>query len=219
MNTDKLKQYAYKLYANSWWSENADFLKDLLPENLHDVMYDNLYNFTTGKYDDHLDHDFALFIKSFIKMCGFEDRELPQFDRFEEDNNPINSVHVIHGHNELYRFEIRFRYRIKYDSYEIRFYRNSDNEHFLTLKAYLNRSGRTDTVERYGQLVKDCYNDWCGTAKVFQIGSNTELPRKYGYYVIVTGNAYFVPFKHEESLSQDEDFREFYDTYIKLNRR
>ena len=113
MNTDKLKQYAYKLYANSWWSENADFLKDLLPENMHDVMYDSkLYNSVTGKYDDLLDYDFALFIKSFIKMCGFDDRELPQFDRFEEDSNPINSVHVIYGHNELYRFEIRFRYKI-----------------------------------------------------------------------------------------------------------
>lgn len=213
MNTNKLKKYAYKLYVNSKWFDSAceDFLKDLLPENMHDVMYKNLYNSITSKYEDSIDYDFALFIQSFIEMCGFDDRELPQFDMFEKDNNPINSVHVIHGHNELYRFEIRFNYRIKYNGYEIRFYRNSSGEHFLTLKSYLDRSGRTDTIERYGQLVRDCYNDWCGEAKVFQIGTSTGFPRKYGYYVIVTGNAYFCPFRHTETLEYGEDFNDFYD--------
>ena len=213
MSTDKIKQYAYKLYANSRWFDSAceDFLKDLLPENMHDVMYENLHNFITGRYDDQIDYDFARFIQSFIKMCGFDDRELPQFDRFEKDNNPINSVHVIHGHNELYRFEIRFRYRIKYDSYEIRFYRNNGGEHFLTLKSYLDRSGSTDTIERYSQLVKDCYDDCCGTEKVFQIGASTGFPRKYGYYVIVTGNAYFCYFRHTETLESGEDFFDFYN--------
>ena len=143
-------------------------------------------------------------------MCGLAKHEIPQFDRFD---NESYSNRILYGHNELYRFEIEYDLFIKYNNIAIRFYRN-DGKHFLTLKTYLNRSGAEDTVERYDWLVRQFYNaNDSNEPKVFSIGECGGVHRIYGFYVIVTGCAYFVPYEHEETLSPNEDFKDFYKKY------
>lgn len=145
-------------------------------------------------------------------MCGLAKQEIPQFDRFLKSDNCFDPKYVLYGHNDLYKFEIEYRWRIEYNNYTLKFYRN-DGKHFLTLKTHLNRSGITDTVERYDWLVRQHYNsNDSDKPKVFYIGSSCGYPRKYGFYVIVTGTAYFCPYEHEETLAPDEDFREFYES-------
>lgn len=194
-----LTYYAYKCFLDSFVgsSDCANFLKEIMPDGFCESIYD--------KFWDKLDFDSIYFIKSFIKMCGLSKQEIPQFDRFDPKC-------VLYGHNDLYKFEIEYRWRIEYNNYTLKFYHN-DGKHFLTLKTHLNRSGVADTVERYDWLVRQHYNsNDSDKPKVFYIGSSCGYPRKYGFYVIVTGTAYFCPYEHEEILAPDEDFREFYES-------
>ena len=199
-----LTYFAYKGFIDSWvgGDDCVDFLKAIMPDGFCESIYDTFWK----KYD----YDSVYFIKSFIKMCGLSKQEIPQFDRYEESDSCFDQRNVLYGHNDLYRFEIMYRYRIKYDGIEIRFYRN-DGKHFLTFNTYLNRSGSTDTVEKYDWLVRQHYNsNDSDKPNVFSIGASCGYPRPYGFYVIVTGNAYFCPYEHEETLAPDEDFSEFY---------
>ena len=212
MNADVTEYFAYLGFYNFWYAsaECEEFIKAVMPEGFWESIYDTHWN--------HPDFDSVEFIKSFIKMCGFSKQEIPHFDKYEKDSS-INAITVLHGHNDLYRFEIRYRCCIKYDGIEIRFYRN-DGKHFLTFNTYLNRSGRTDTVERYRWLLTKCVDSTDNDRpKVFSIGEGCVRPRKYGFYVIVTGNAYFCPYEHEETLSPGEDFKEFYESIKEVGGR
>ena len=204
MNAYLTTYFAYLGFYKFWYAsaECEEFIKAVMPDGFWESIYDTHW--------EHPDFDSVEFIKSFIKMCGLSEHEIPHFDKYDKPDNPFNSVYILYGHNDLYRFEIRYRCRIKYDGVEIRFYRN-DGKHFLTFNTYLNRSGRTDTVERYRGLLTKCLDLMdSDKPKVFSIGASCGYPRKYGFYVIVTGNAYFCPYEHEETLAPDEDFSEFY---------
>lgn len=199
-----LTYFAYKGFLDSWigGDDCVDFLKAIMPQGFCESIYDDFWK----KYR----YESIYFIKSFIKMCGLAKHEIPQFDRFGK-NSHYNRI--LYGYNELYRFEIEYDSFINYNNTKIRFYRD-DGKHFLTLKTYLNRSGSEDTVERYGWLVRECYHTNDGNEpKVFSIGECAGRYRSYGFYVIVTGTAYFVPYEHEETLSQNEDFEDFYKKY------
>lgn len=201
-----LTYYAYKCFLDSFIgsSDCANFLKEIMPDGFCESIYD--------KFWDKLDYDSIYFIRSFIKMCGLSKQEIPQFDRFLKSDNCFDPEYVLYGHNDLYKFEIEYSWRIEYNNYTLKFYRN-DGKHFLTLKTYLNRSGMADTVERYDWLVRQHYNSSdSDKPKIFYIGASCGYPKKYGFYVIVTGNAYFCPYEHEETLSPDEDFKEFYES-------
>lgn len=202
-----LTYYAYKGFLVNPFvgsSDCANFLKEIMPDGFCESIYD--------KFWDKLELDSIQFIRSFIKLCGLSKQEIPQFDRFLKHDNCYDPEYVLCGHNDLYKFEIEYSWRIKYNNYTLKFYRN-DGKHFLTLKTYLNRSGRADMIERYDWLVRQHYNsNDSDKPKVFHIGANCGYPKKYGFYVIVTGNAYFCPYEHEETLSPDEDFGEFYES-------
>lgn len=200
-----LTYFAYKGFIDSWIgsADCVDFLKAIMPEGFCESIYDDFWK----KYR----YEPICFIKSFIKMCGFAKQEIPQFDRF--DNNDYSN-RILYGHNDLYRFEIEYRFQITYNNIEIRFYRN-DGTHFLTLKTYYNRSGSEDTVERYDWLVRECYAEDSNKPRVFSIGECTGRYRRYGFYVIETSTLYFVSWKHEETLSPDEKFDDFYESYQK----
>lgn len=191
----------YKFWYAS--AECEEFIKTFMPDGFWESIYD-----THWKKPD---FDSVEFIKSFIKMCGLSKQEIPHFDKYEKENS-LNAKSIIYGHNDLYSFEIRYRCCIKYDGIEIRFYRY-DGKHFLTFNTYLNRSGRTNAVERYRGLLTKCLNSSDDDRpKEFSIGSSCGYRKKYGFYVIVTGNAYFCPYEHEETLSPNESFKEFYES-------
>lgn len=199
-----LTYFAYKCFLDSWIDSNdcVDFLKVIMPEGFCESIYDDFCKMY--KYES------IYFIKSFMKMCGMEKQEIPQFDKFEKPDNPFDETRILYGHNDLYRFEIEYKFQIRYNTTEIRFYKN-DGTHFLTLKTYFNRSGSEDTVERYDWLVRECYNsEDSEKPKVFSIGECCGRYRRYGFYVIETGTLYFCPYEHEETLAPNEDFNEFY---------
>jgi len=206
MNKD-LKTIAYKGFLEFFVGSYScvDFLKAIMPQGFCESIYDEFWK----KYDS----DTIYFIKSFIKMCGLAKQEIPQFDKF--DNNNSNSI--LYGHNDLYRFEIEYRYKIKYNNTTIRFYKN-DGKHFLTLKTYANHSGSSKTVERYGYLVRECYLEDNDKPNVFSIGKRCIGAKKYGFFVLVTGNLYWCPYKHEETLSPNENFKDFYESIKNVDR-
>lgn len=182
----------------------VDFLKAIMPQGFCESIYDEFWK----KYE----YDAIYFIKSFIKMCGLTKQEIPQFDKF--DNNNSNSI--LYGHNDLYRFEIEYRYKIKYNTTTIRFYKN-DGKHFLTLKTYANHSGSSDTVENYAYLVRQCYLEDNDKPKVFSIGKRVCSEKKYGFFVVQTSCVYFCPYEHEETLASNENFKDFYESIKNVN--
>ena len=196
-----LTYYAYKCFLDSFVgsSDCANFLKEIMPDGFCESIY--------VKFWDRFDYGSVYFIKSFIKMCGIAKQQIPKFDEYKNCNG--NSV--LCGHNDFYSFEIEYDGFIKSDNVILRFYRN-DKRHFLTMKTGSNRSGTTDVVENYDWLLNECYYSDDQEAKVFRIGTSVGLPERYGFFVIVTGNVYFCPYVHEETLSKDEDFKEFYES-------
>ena len=178
----------------------VDFLKAIMPQGFCESIYDEFWK----KYD----FDTICFIKSFIKMCGLAKQEIPQFDKFDTINN---NIRILYGHSDLYRFEIEYTFRIKYNNTTIRFYKN-DGKNFLTIKTYANHSGSSDTVERYDYLVRECYLEDNDKPKVFSIGKRVCSEKKYGFFVVQTSCFYFCPYKHEEILAPNENFKDFYET-------
>lgn len=196
-----LTYYAYKCFLDSWVgsSDCANFLKEIMPDGFCESTYVKFWN--------RFDYDSVYFIKSFIKMCGIAKPQIPKFDKYEKRDGKS----VLCGHNDFYSFEIEYDGFIKYDNVILRFYRN-DKKHFLTLKTGCNRSGTTNVVENYDWLLNECYHSDDQEAKVFRIGTPVGLHEMYGFFVIVTGNVYFCPYVHEETLSKDEDFKVFYES-------
>lgn len=200
-----LTYYVYKGFLDSFIG-SSDFLEEIMPNGFCESIYDKLWK----RYD----YDSVYFIKSFIKMCGLARQEIPQFDRFLKPDNCFDPKYVLYGHNDLYKFEIEYKWCIEYNNYTLKFYHN-DGKHFLTLKTACNHSGTTDIVENYDWLLRECYYSNDQEAKVFRIGTSNGLRERYGFFVIATGNAYFCPYVHEETLSPDENFSEFYESIKK----
>lgn len=197
----KMSPIHYMNFLDSWIgsSECDTFLKTMLPGAFYKSIHDE-------NWDYQLDYSSAYFIKSFIRMCGLAEQEIPVFDRYEISN----AIGTIYGHNYLYKFEIEFKCRIEYNTVVLRFYRN-DGRHFLTLKTGSNRSGTMNGfVENYDWLVRECYMCNCEKPKVFRIGSWHE---KYGFFILANDTVYFCPYKHEETPAEDEDFTTFCKKY------
>lgn len=198
----KISTILYMNLLDSWIgsSECDTFLKIILPGAFYESIHDK-------NWDYQLDYSSAYFIKSFIRMCGLGEQEIPRFDRYEISN----AIGTLYGHNDLYKFEIEFKRCIEWNSVVIKFYHN-DGRHFLTLNTGSNRSGTTSFVEKYDWLVRECYMCDCEKPKVFRIGccSGSE---KFGFFILANDTVYFCPYKHEETPAEDEDFTTFRKKY------
>lgn len=196
----KFIELSYSKFAcDALWCEDwtKEFLKEILPEQMYKYLYD-----ITNQYN----YELYSLIQSLIKLCGYSEKELIHFEHFEEDRSGLNSKYTIFAKNDFYTMRITSGYL--FESVIIEFYNNETNNLFCTLNTGLSRDANSEFIHRYKDLVLDCFERNADN-ETYHIGRSVR--GTYGYYVIITGNAYFVPYKHVDHLEDGEDWKTIYD--------
>jgi hypothetical protein len=190
----------YQKFDESAWYEqwSKDFLKMIVPKNMYDFIYPKDYPYSDGLW---------FFMKSILKMSGYSKKGLIHFDSFSIDGNCFRRDATIKMHNERYRIDAVSKCcgNDTFNELKMMFYRNLDDSLFLTLDTYYHRDAWSDFLHKpyVKALIDDCYETG-DEESIYSVGAKVGLPIKLGYYMICTGNAYWLPFRHTKYLLPEE---------------
>lgn len=190
----------YQKFDESAWYEqwSKDFLKMIVPKNMHDFIYPKDYPYSDGLW---------FFMKSILKMSGYSEKGLIHFDSFCMDDSCFHRNVTINMHNDKYRIVAVSRYcgNDTFNELKLMFYRNWDDSLFLTLDTYHHRDAWSNFLHRpyVKALIDDCYETG-DEDSVYSVGDKCGIPTKFGYYIECTGNVYWIPFRHTKHLLPDE---------------
>lgn len=183
----------------AWYEREAkEFLTSILPKNFYNFVYDiNEHGLKTYKAETYY------LIKSLLQLgVGHSDNKII-FDNFDDEN------YILTVHNNHFKIVIK-SHKYPFTECNLDFYRQDNNNHFLSLYTGFSRSAWVNFIHLYLDLIWDNYNnDEC---KEYYIGYNSK--HKLGYFVHTQSSFVFsIPERHEHILTSEE-FDYFHNKYV-----